>query len=149
MNKNGPIIIIEDDEDDQQFLKNVFTKLAYPNEVIFFSDGLEALAYLMKPSVIPFLILSDINMPKLDGLELRRKLKNDADLAIKCIPYLFFTTTGNQRAVIDAYSASAQGFFIKQYTMEKIEETISTIMKYWKMCETPNHSAAPDNNILL
>src|SRR5580698_698393 len=114
MNKNGPIVIIEDDDDDQLALKEVFEKLNYPNEVIFFFDGQSALDYLNHPAILPFLILSDINMPKLDGFELRKKLKTDADLAVKCIPYLFFSTALNQRAVIDAYSMSVQGFFVKQ-----------------------------------
>lgn len=139
MDKNGPVIIIEDDEDDQEFLKQVFKKLDYPNKVIFFSDGQAALEYLNHPSILPFLILSDINLPKLSGFELRDKLKTDADLAVKCIPYLFFSTAVNQRMVIDAYSASAQGFFVKKNSMEELEKTISVIMEYWKMCVAPNN----------
>ena len=139
MDKNGPVIIIEDDEDDQEFLKQVFKKLDYPNEIIFFSDGQAALEYLNHPSILPFLILSDINLPKLSGFELRDKLKTDADLAIKCIPYLFFSTAINQKMVIDAYSASAQGFFVKQNSMAALEKTISVIMEYWKMCVAPNN----------
>ncbi|MCW3078170.1 MAG: response regulator, partial [Bacteroidetes bacterium] len=67
MNRNGPVIIIEDDADDQFLLGEVFKKLAYENEVKFFSDGELALEYLNRADVTPFLILSDINMPKLDG----------------------------------------------------------------------------------
>jgi CheY-like chemotaxis protein len=139
MNKNGPIIIIEDDFDDQEILKEIFEKLNYPNEVIFFADGQAALDYLNRPAVLPFLILSDINMPKLSGLELRTKLKTDADLAVKCIPYLFFSTALNQKAVIDAYSISVQGFFVKQTSISEIEKTISVIMEYWKRCAAPNN----------
>lgn len=139
MNKNGPVIIIEDDEDDQEFLSRVFEKLDYPNEVVFFSDGEEALEYLNRPGSLPFLILSDINMPRLSGFELRAKLKTDADLSVKCIPYLFFSTALNQKAVIDAYSMSVQGFFVKQTSLEDLEKTISTIMEYWKLCAAPNN----------
>ena len=139
MNKNGPVIVIEDDEDDQAFLKAVFKKLNYPNEVLFFGDSEEALAFLNNPTAMPFLILSDINMPKLNGFELREKLKTDADLNIKCIPYLFFSTALNQKAVIDAYSLSVQGFFIKQTEISELEKIISIIMEYWKNCATPNN----------
>jgi CheY-like chemotaxis protein len=139
MNKNGPIIIIEDDLDDQEIFTEVFQKLAYPNKVVFFADGLSALDYLNQPGILPFLILSDINLPKLNGFELRTKLKTDADLAVKCIPYLFFSTALNQRAVIDAYSMSVQGFFVKQTSMAELEKTISVIMEYWKMCAAPNN----------
>jgi len=139
MNKSGPVIVIEDDADDQDFLREVFDKLNYPNEVIFFFDGQLALDYLNKAEVLPFLILSDINMPKLDGFELRKKLKTDAALQIKCIPYLFFSTALNQKAVIDAYSLSAQGFFVKQSSLGELEKTISIIMEYWKRCAAPNN----------
>jgi CheY-like chemotaxis protein len=138
MNKNGPIIIIEDDVDDQEILTEVFQKLGYPNELIFFSDGQAALDYLNQPATLPFVILSDINLPKLSGFELRTKLKTDADLAVKCIPYLFFSTALNQKAVIDAYSMSVQGFFVKQTSMSELEKTISVIMEYWKRCAAPN-----------
>jgi CheY-like chemotaxis protein len=138
MNKNGPIIIIEDDADDQALLTDVFQKLQYSNQVLFFTDGQEALTHIGKSDVMPFLILSDINMPRLNGFELRKKLKTDAALQIKCIPYLFFSTALDQRAVIDAYSMSVQGFFIKPHSMTELEETISVIVEYWKKCAAPN-----------
>ena len=139
MNKNGPVVIIEDDEDDQDFLKEVFQKLKYPNDLLFFYDGQEALDFLNRTDTIPFIILSDINMPKLDGFALRTKLKTDAQLDIKCIPYLFFSTALNQKAVIDAYSLSVQGFFVKQTSMSELEKTITVIMEYWKRCAAPNN----------
>ena len=139
MNKNGPVIIIEDDDEDQEFLREVFNKLDYPNPILFFSNGEAALEYLSHPTILPFIIISDINMPKLDGFELRTKLKTDADLAIKCIPYLFFSTAQNQKAVIDAYSLSVQGFFVKQTSMSELEKTISIIMEYWQRCAAPNN----------
>ena len=139
MNKNGPVIVIEDDLDDQEFIKEVFTRLNYSNEIIYFFDGQEALDFLNKAEVLPFLILSDINMPKLDGFALRNKLKTDAALQLKCIPYLFFSTALNQQAVIDAYSMSVQGFFVKQTSMMELEKTIQVIMDYWKRCAAPNN----------
>jgi CheY-like chemotaxis protein len=139
MNKEGPIVVIEDDPDDQLLLEIIFQKLAYPNKVIYFFDGQAALDYLDKTNDVPFLILSDINMPKLDGFALREKLHNDARLKLKCIPYLFFSSAIDQQAVIDAYSLSVQGFFVKPVTMTILEETISTIVNYWKLCAAPNN----------
>ena len=139
MNWKGPIIVIEDDADDQEILQEVFRNLGYPNEVIYFADGQQALDFLHKAETLPFLILSDINMPKLDGFELRKKLKSDAALQLKCIPYLFFTTALNRDAVVDAYSLSAQGFFIKPNAIKEVQETISIIMEYWKKCAAPNN----------
>jgi CheY-like chemotaxis protein len=139
MNKEGPIVVIEDDPDDQLLLEMIFQKLAYPNKVIYFFDGQEALDYLNETQDVPFLILSDINMPKLNGFALREKLHNDARLKLKCIPYLFFSSAIDQRAVIDAYSLSVQGFFVKPTTIATLEETISTIVHYWKLCAAPNN----------
>ena len=138
MNKNGPILIIEDDPDDQEILSDVFTKLGYANEVVFFSNGESALEYINKDDVLPFLILSDINMPKLTGLQLKEKIHTDKQLQIKCIPYLFFTTSASKKAVIDAYSMSAQGFFIKDTSVAELEKTIHIMMEYWQCCYSPN-----------
>ena len=138
MNKNGPIVVIEDDLDDQEILQSIFKRLNYTNKIIFFSDGEKALEYLNVTDIMPFLILSDINMPKLNGLELKKKIYTDAALQIKCIPYLFFTTSASKKAVIDAYSMSAQGFFIKDHSEAELEKTIRIMVEYWKRCFSPN-----------
>jgi CheY-like chemotaxis protein len=139
MNKGGPIIIIEDDLDDQELLVEVFKELNYPNEIIFFNDGEEALTYLINSSVEPFIIFSDINMPKLNGVELREKVHNNEDLRIKSIPYLFFTTSAEQKHVVEAYSKSIQGFFIKPNQYDKLKKIIHTIVEYWVECESPKY----------
>ena len=111
MNKRGPIVIIEDDSDDQDILDEIFKELNYNNQLIFFSDSMKALRYLTDTDIEPFLVLSDINMPKLNGMELREKIHNNEDLRLKSIPYLFFSTSAEQKHVIDAYSRSIQPRF--------------------------------------
>ena len=69
MYPDGPVIIIEDDIDDQDVLTEVFQNLKYPNELIFFTDGEKALDFISARNVVPFIILSDINLPKLSGFE--------------------------------------------------------------------------------
>lgn len=139
MNTRRPVIVIEDDLDDQEILQEVFQNLEYTNEILFFQDGQKALDYLNHIKVTPFIILSDINVPVLDGFALRNKIRTDAELEIKCIPYLFFSTASSQKAVIDAYSLSVQGFFIKDNTIAELEKTITVIMEYWKRCVAPNN----------
>ena len=141
MNKNGPIVVIEDDADDQAILVDIFKNLAYKNPIIYFFDSEEALQFLTDTKIKPFLILSDINMPKLSGFELRQKIHTNDDLNLKCIPYLFFTTTSAQKAVVDAYSQSVQGFFVKANSIEKLECTIRKIVEYWQECEAPSFIA--------
>jgi CheY-like chemotaxis protein len=138
MDKFGPIIIIEDDHDDQAILHEVFIELNYPNEVVFFEDGIVAYQYLADSTVRPFLILSDINMPRLNGFQLRDMIHNNEQLRLKCIPYLFFTTTTQQKAVIDAYSQSVQGFFTKPGSYTELLRIMRNIVEYWKDCHSPN-----------
>ncbi|RYY39069.1 MAG: response regulator [Chitinophagaceae bacterium] len=139
MKSAGPVVVIEDDMDDKEILTEVFNELGYPNQIVFFKDGEDALAYLNRTEVIPFLILSDINMPRVDGFQLREKIRTDAKLEMKCIPYLFFTTSSSQKAIIDAYSTSAQGFFIKENSYIELRDLIDIIMKYWTKCSSPNN----------
>ncbi|KAA6439345.1 response regulator [Dyadobacter flavalbus] len=139
MDKSGTIIIIEDDADDQFVLEEVFNELDYPNKRMYFADGQSALDYLYSTQDRPFIIISDINLPQLNGLELRQKVQTDAELSLKCIPYVYFTTAINQQAVIDAYSTSAQGFFVKPGAFDEIKETIKVMIEYWRKCAAPNN----------
>ena len=139
MNKGGPIIIIEDDIDDQEILGEAFHDLGCKNEIIFFPDGEKALEYLTSTDVEPFIIFSDINMPKLGGMELREKIHENEDLRLKSIPYLFFSTSAEQKNVVDAYSKSIQGFFVKPTNYKDIKEVIHTILTYWEACVSPNY----------
>ena len=138
MDKNGPIIIIEDDLDDLDLLREIFNTLEYQNEIVFFDDGFKALSYLSLPGVNPFLILADINMPRLNGFQLRNRIFSDKALNMKCAPYLFFTTAGDKTTVDTAYALSVQGFFKKPRTIEDMKITIKIIVDYWKVCISPN-----------
>jgi len=139
MNKNGAIIIVEDDTDDQEMFTKVFRELNYKNQIIFFNDGQEALAYLTAKTSEPFIVFSDINMPKLNGMELRKQIHENEDIRLKTIPYLFFTTTAEQAFVIDAYSKSIQGFFIKPSSFKNLKSTVKIIVEYWQNCESPHY----------
>jgi len=139
MNKTGPIIFIEDDLDDQEIITEVFKELNYANELIFFSDGELALTYLTATDVEPFIIFSDINMPKLTGMELRAKVHQNEDLRLKSIPYLFFSTQAEQQDVVNAYSKSIQGFFVKPSNYNDLKNTIHAIVYYWQICVSPNY----------
>ena len=137
MNKKGPIIVIEDDPDDQTLLEDVFKELNYPNTVRFFNDGVTALEHLTQSNEQPFLILSDINLPKLDGFKLREKIHNNEELKVKCIPYLFFTTSADRQNVVDAYSRSIQEFFTKPDQYLELKRVMKNIVEYWKDCHSP------------
>ncbi len=135
MKKSGPIIVIEDDEEDQMLLDEIFRNLKFDNRVIFFSDGDDALQYLNATEEHPLLILSDINMPKMDGFEVRDKVSKNERL--RSIPYLFFTTGVNKEAIDAAYAMCVQGFFIKPARMSDMQDTIRKIVEYWQECCAP------------
>ena len=78
-------------------------------------------------------------MPKLNGMELREKIHNNEDLRHKSIPYLFFSTSAEQENVVDAYSKSIHGFFVKPGSYTKLKSTIFKIVEYWQECVSPNY----------
>ncbi|MEO7924310.1 MAG: response regulator [Chitinophagaceae bacterium] len=139
MNKKGAIIFIEDNIGDQLMFTMVFEELNYKNEILFFNDGQEALTYLTSKTTEPFIVFSDINMPKLNGMELRKQIHENEDIRLKTIPYLFFTSTAQQETVIDAYSKSVQGFFVKPSGIEALKSLIKIIVEYWSNCESPHY----------
>ena len=139
MNKTGPIIIIEDDEEDKEILYDVFKELEIENEIIFFSECHLALEYLTCIETEPFLILSDIEMPGLNGLELRAQIHTNENFRLKGIPYLFFSTWAEQKYVLEAYSTSVHGFFLKPHDWNHIKRTIKIIIEYWQACESPKY----------
>jgi CheY-like chemotaxis protein len=137
MNKNGPVLIVDDDDDDRELLGEVFTKLNYENEIILLSDGQQAYDYLEETSEIPFLILSDIHMPKLSGPELRDKIEHNDKLRLMYIPFIYFTTATTKKAIAEAYAVSADGFFLKPNTYKELEISIQKIVGYWYDCQSP------------
>jgi len=137
-NRIGPILIIEDDIDDQEDLKEVFLSLNVINELKFFNNCYDAYQYLEVTTDKPFLIFSDINLPGMSGAELKRKINVNTYLRRKSIPFVFLTTTSSHNAVLDAYESLAQGFFTKPNTMESLKHMIEMILNYWKISKHPD-----------
>ncbi|MFC4478675.1 response regulator [Flavobacterium chungangensis] len=140
MRRKGEIIIIEDDEDDRLFLQDIFDSLQYPNKIKFIEDPMEAIPYLSNPSVLPFLIISDINMPKINGFELREQIMSIGEIGTKCVPYIFLSTSKNPENVLKAYSCNVQGYFKKQENFADYKAMIKNIMEYWLLSLTPSVS---------
>ena len=139
MSKRGPIIILEDDKDDQEIIKEIFQNLNIENQILLFENGVPALEYLITTSDQLFLILCDVNMPGMNGLELRRQVDKNKELKLKSIPFVFLTTTVADRSVKEAYEMSVQGFFKKPTSFKDFEALISSIYDYWQQCRHPNN----------
>jgi CheY-like chemotaxis protein len=139
MPKPGPIILIEDDADDQKIFAEVLASLQLKNKVHWFTNGPEALAYLTGSSEQPFIIFCDINLPKQTGIEFKKKIDSDPTLRKKSIPFLFYSTSADRGSVTKAYTEmTVQGYFEKPGTLEETTRVLQLIFSYWQLCKHPN-----------
>src|SRR3982751_3474681 len=109
----GPIIIVEDDKDDQEVYAETIEAIGIPNEIRFFNDAETVLNYLLDTEEQPFIIISDINMPGMTGLTLKKCIQEDPYLCTKGIPFVFISTNASRVSVRHAHALSVQGYFEK------------------------------------
>lgn len=138
MPSTGPILIIEDDHEDQEFLEEIFNSLQLKNEIKFFDRCKKALDFLRTTSVQPLVILSDVNLPEMNGFEMMEEICKDEMLKKKSIPFVFLTTSSDKYAIEKAYEMQVQGFFTKENSYEGIKTMIQKIVDYWLICKHPN-----------
>jgi len=136
----GPIVIVEDDRDDQDIYAEVIKALGLPNEIRFFNGGQEVLDYLTTTEDQPFIILSDINMPGMTGLELKKSIQEDPYLVSKGIPFVFISTNASKVSVRHAHALSVQGYFQKPNNMEGFKDMLRTLFAYWELCKHINNT---------
>jgi CheY-like chemotaxis protein len=139
MAKTGPLIIVEDDTEDQEVIADVLRLNGVVNQLKFFNNGKEAFVYLLETIEKPFLIICDINMPVMNGLELRDEINKNAYLTQKNIPFVYYTTHAEQHAVEKAYHMSVQGFFQKPGTITEMQQLLNQVVGYWLSCHHPNN----------
>jgi CheY-like chemotaxis protein len=135
------ILLIEDDEVDVMNVKRAFKKNNITNPLVVANNGLDALQYLRvthkeKPSELPRIILLDLNMPKMGGIEFLRELRHDEQL--KNLSVFIMTTSNEDRDKIDAYNLNVAGYILKPLSMDRFIEAVSTLNNYWKLCEFPD-----------
>lgn len=139
MAKSGPIIIIEDDADDKDIFEEILKDLKVTNPTVWFTRCEDAFLYLKTTSEQPFLIFSDVNLPKQNGIEFKRMIDGDAELRKKSIPFVFYSTSVAQKIVNEAYTKmTVQGFFQKANSYDEVKNTIRLILEYWAECKHPN-----------
>ncbi len=130
--RGEPIIIIDDDNEDLELLKEMITQMRFPNPVLTFNDSLEALSFLRNSIIEPLVILCDINMPKLNGLEFRRELLT-LDSTVKEVPFLFLTTSKPQDEISLTAELKVQAFYAKAPTFSGTKEILQSIMALLKI----------------
>lgn len=136
----GPIIIVEDDKDDQEIYAQAIDAIGIKNNIHFFDDAKEALHYLSTTEEQPFIILSDINMPGMNGLEFKKYIHDDPFLRTKGIPFVFISTNATKISVRHAHALSVQGYFAKPSSIEEIKMMLRKIFEYWQLCKHINNT---------
>ncbi len=138
MKQHTPVIIVDDDADDIEVMKEIISKIDATLRVATFTDAEHALQYLRTTSDRPFIIISDVNMPRMDGLSFRLQIFTEEQLRVKSIPFVFYTTVVEKHAVQEAYRLTVQGFFEKGGSMKDIEQMLREMFRYWERCIHPN-----------
>lgn len=135
------ILLVEDDEVDVMNVRRAFRKSNITNPLYVATNGLEALAMLRteaSSTVIPpgrRLILLDLNMPKMGGIEFLKHLR--ADSMLRLIPVIVLTTSNQDKDRVEAYGLNVAGYILKPVTFASFAETMATLNKYWALCELP------------
>ena len=138
-----PVYIVDDDEDDNELIRDIWKELHYNNPLLFFRNGQAVLDHLQRGETPPFLILCDVNIPRLDGFALKEKLLEDASNNYKSIPFIFWSSLASDQQIKKAYDLAAHGFFIKGNTYTALKEEINTMMAYWYKSKAPE-KATPE-----
>lgn len=132
-----PILLVEDNPDDVELTIMALEKSRVSNEVVVVQDGVEALDYLFgtgdfagrDTDVIPQVILLDLNMPRMDGLEFLRRIR--ADERTKFLPVVVLTTSNEDRDKIESYKLGANSYVRKPVEFQQFVEAVQQLGLYW------------------
>ncbi len=138
MRSSKPILLVEDDNVDVMTVQRALKDLNIKNHLVSTANGEEALEYLKnndnnKPSII----LLDLNMPKMDGIEFLKIVK--ADKALKKIPIVVLTTSSQEQDINESFKLSVTGYIVKPVDYAEFVEAISTINQYWTLSKLPSN----------
>jgi CheY-like chemotaxis protein len=136
------ILLVEDDEVDVMNVKRAFKKVNITNPLYIAGNGIEALEMLrgnhMQSPEVPAdrrLILLDLNMPKMGGIEFLQQLRSDPKL--KATPVVVMTTSNQDQDRVEAYKLNVAGYILKPVTFSNFVELMAALNKYWTLCEMP------------
>jgi CheY-like chemotaxis protein len=126
--------LVEDDEVDVKALRWAFDKLKIANPLVVASDGVDALDKLAELPR-PYLIICDINMPRMNGIELLRRIRQSDDYRDSIV--FMLTTSNDEQDKIDAYDLNVAGYMLKSDMGTSFQRAIALIENYWKVVEFP------------
>ncbi|CAN5788090.1 response regulator [soil metagenome] len=131
------ILLVEDDKVDVMNVRRAFQKNNICNPLWVAGNGLEGLE-MLRESDMPKdrrLILLDLNMPRMNGIEFLRKLREDPDHRLT--PVVVLTTSDDERDRVNAYDLNVSGYILKPVTLTNFVEAMATLNKYWSLVEMP------------
>lgn len=130
------ILLVEDDEVDIMNVQRAFKKNRVDNPLYIARNGLEALEMLKSGEVpFPHIIILDLNMPKMNGIEFLKELR--ADEQLKSASVFVMTTSNEDSDILSAYNLNVAGYILKPLSFEKFVASVATMNSYWKLCERP------------
>lgn len=146
MNQNA-ILLVEDNADDVELAQLAFERNGITNELVVAWDGAEALDYLFGSGIhsgrdtsrLPALVLLDLKLPKMNGLEVLRRVRADRRTAL--MPVIILTTSQVEQDVSEAYRSGANSFVVKPLSFEKFSEVIKCLSEYWLGVNEPPPTA--------
>ncbi len=130
------ILLVDDDDIDVMNVQRAFQKSHFSNPVHVANNGLEALERLRGGSVGPRrLVLLDLNMPRMNGIEFLRELRSDEQLRSTSVVVL--TTSNEERDKVEAYKLNVAGYLLKPVTFASFVDVMAALNKYWTLVEMP------------
>lgn len=134
------VLLVEDDEVDVEAIERAFKRARIANPIVHVTDGIEALSALRgelatKPVRRPYLILLDLNMPRMNGIEFLQELRNDDKLQDSVVFVL--TTSDADRDKVAAYAQQVAGYMVKSKAGEDFMQMIGLLDHYWRVVEFP------------
>ena len=137
MRNSRSILLAEDDRVDAMTIKRAFGDLKVSNPLVRASNGEEALQYLRRDdSAEPCLILLDLNMPKMNGIEFLKAVK--ADEQLRQIPVVVLTTSAEEQDIVDSFKCSVAGYIVKPLDYKEFVEALKAVDVYWTLSELPS-----------
>jgi two-component system response regulator len=142
-----PILLVEDNPDDEELTLLAFRQSHVANEVVVVRDGAEAVDYLLDrygevPE--PEIILLDLNLPKISGLEILRRLKSDS--RTQMIPVVVLTSSAQDRDLIESYRLGVNSYICKPVEFDRFLEVAKLIGMYWLLINQRSREAKEDKN---
>lgn len=135
MNNLPVVCIVEDNPDDERLTIRALRKGQVANEIIVARNGEEALNLLLNADPLPCVVLLDLKLPKIDGLEVLRRIRNNE--RTRLLPVVVLTSSSEDRDIVESYSLGANSYVRKPVEFERFTEAVRQLGLYWALVNEP------------